>query len=139
MRVKCWTFQTVRGIVVSQCSEPVSYTHLDVYKRQLCEASTILNPTVLTILILGILALAVSAVGGLLGGWVVYWVHKKRGEDFNPTIGIAGVSCVPTTAKLAQHAAQDENPFAMILPCLLYTSCYRHNVHFCSGVLWPDG
>ena len=82
----------------------------------LCEASTILNPTVLTILILGILALAVSAVGGLLGGWVVYWVHKKRGEDFNPTIGIAGVSCVPTTAKLAQHAAQDENPFAMILP-----------------------
>ena len=35
----------------------------------LCEASTILNPTVLTILILGILALAVSAVGGLLGGW----------------------------------------------------------------------
>lgn len=82
----------------------------------LCEASTILNPTVLTILILGILALAVSAVGGLLGGWVVYWIHKKRGEDFNPTIGIAGVSCVPTTAKLAQHAAQDENPFAMILP-----------------------
>lgn len=82
----------------------------------LCEASTILNPTVLTILILGILALAVSAVGGLLGGWVVYWIHKKIGEDFNPTIGIAGVSCVPTTAKLAQHAAQDENPFAMILP-----------------------
>lgn len=29
---------------------------------------------------------------------------------------LAGVSCVPTTAKLAQHAAQDENPFAMILP-----------------------
>ena len=82
----------------------------------LCEASTILNPTVLTILILGILALTVSAVGGLLGGWIVYWFHKKRGEDFNPMIGIAGVSCVPTTAKLAQHAAQDENPFAMILP-----------------------
>ena len=31
-------------------------------------------------------------------------------------IGIAGVSCVPTTAKLAQHAAAGENPFAMILP-----------------------
>lgn len=82
----------------------------------LCEASTILNPTVLTILILGIVALTVSAIGGLLGGWLVYLFHKKRGEEFNPTIGIAGVSCVPTTAKLAQHAAQDENPFAMILP-----------------------
>lgn len=82
----------------------------------LCEASTILDPTVLVILVLGILALAISAVGGLLGGLLMYWLHKRRGEDFNPTIGIAGVSCVPTTAKLAQHAAMDENPFAMILP-----------------------
>lgn len=82
----------------------------------LCEASTLLNPTVLVILILGILALAISAVGGLAGGWLVYLVHKKKGEDFNPVIGIAGVSCVPTTAKLAQHAATEENPFAIILP-----------------------
>ena len=82
----------------------------------LCEASTILNPTVLVILILGILALAISGIGGLLGALALYWVHKRRGEDFNPLIGIAGVSCVPTTAKLAQHAAMDENPFAMILP-----------------------
>lgn len=82
----------------------------------LCEASTILNPTVLVILVLGILALAVSAVGGLLGGLLMYWIHKRKGQDFNPTIGIAGVSCVPTTAKLAQHAAMEENPFAMILP-----------------------
>jgi oxaloacetate decarboxylase beta subunit len=81
----------------------------------LCEASTILNPTVVTILILGIMALAISAVGGLIGGWIVYFIHKLRKEDFNPTVGIAGVSCVPTTAKLAQHAAQDENPFCMIL------------------------
>ena len=82
----------------------------------LCEASTILNPTVVKLLILGIIALAISAVGGLAGGWVMYLIHKKRGEDYNPVLGIAGVSCVPTTAKLAQHAAQDENPFAMILP-----------------------
>jgi len=82
----------------------------------LCEASTILNPTVLVILVLGILALAISAVGGLLGGLLMYWLHKRKGEDFNPAIGIAGVSCVPTTAKLAQHAAMEENPFAMILP-----------------------
>lgn len=82
----------------------------------LCEASTILDPTVIILLILGIIALAISAVGGLAGGWVMYLIHKKRGEDYNPVLGIAGVSCVPTTAKLAQHAAQDENPFAMILP-----------------------
>ncbi|MGM9606868.1 MAG: Na+-transporting malonate decarboxylase, carboxybiotin decarboxylase subunit [Oscillospiraceae bacterium] len=82
----------------------------------LCEASTILNPTVIVLLILGILALAISAVGGLAGGWIMYLWHKRKGEDYNPVVGIAGVSCVPTTAKLAQHAAQDENPFAMILP-----------------------
>ena len=82
----------------------------------LCEASTILNPTVITLLILGIIALAFSAVGGLAGGWIMYLWHKYKGEEYNPVIGIAGVSCVPTTAKLAQHAAQDENPFAMILP-----------------------
>lgn len=82
----------------------------------LCEASTLLNPTVLVILVLGILALLISAVGGLAGGWIVYLVHKHRQEDFNPVLGIAGVSCVPTTAKLAQHAAQEENPFAVILP-----------------------
>lgn len=79
----------------------------------LCEASTILNPVVIKILVLGILALAVSGVGGLLGGWFFYLISKGQ---FNPVIGIAGVSCVPTTAKLAQHAAEDENPFAMILP-----------------------
>lgn len=82
----------------------------------LCEASTILNPTVLVILALGILALAVSAIGGLLGGWLMYLIHRHRGEEFNPVTGIAGVSCVPSTAKLAQHAAMEENPFAMILP-----------------------
>ena len=79
----------------------------------LCEASTLLNPVVVKILILGILALLISGIGGLLGGWFLYFVKKKQ---FNPTIGIAGVSCVPTTAKLAQHAVEEENPFAMILP-----------------------
>ncbi len=79
----------------------------------LCEASTILNPVVLQILVLGIVALTVSGVGGLLGGWLFYKIKKGQ---FNPVVGIAGVSCVPTTAKLAQRAAAEENPFAMILP-----------------------
>ena len=79
----------------------------------LCEASTILNLVVIKILVLGVIALAVSGIGGLLGGWLFYWINQKI---FNPVIGIAGVSCVPTTAKLAQHAATEENPFAIILP-----------------------
>jgi len=78
----------------------------------LCEAQTLLNPKVAILLILGVTALAISAIGGLLGGWFVYLVTK----NYNPVIGIAGVSCVPTTAKLAQYAAEEENPFAMILP-----------------------
>ncbi|MCL1829080.1 MAG: sodium ion-translocating decarboxylase subunit beta [Oscillospiraceae bacterium] len=88
----------------------------------LCEAATILDPTVLTILILGVVALTVSAAGGLAGGWILYLVHKKKGREFNPVIGISGVSCVPTTAKLAQHAAQEENPFAVILPVAMGAS-----------------
>jgi len=81
----------------------------------LCDAQTIMDPKVGLLLILGILALAISAVGGLTGGWVVYWFTK----NYNPVIGIAGVSCVPTTAKLAQHAVHEENPFVMILPLAL--------------------
>ena len=81
----------------------------------LCDAQTIMNPKVGILIILGMLALLVSAIGGLLGGWIVYLVTK----NFNPVIGIAGVSCVPTTAKLAQHAAHEANPFSMILPLAL--------------------
>ncbi len=91
----------------------VSTFFLGLILGTLCEASTLLDPTVLTILVLGVLALAVSGIGGLLGGWVFYLINKG---NFNPVIGISGVSCVPTTAKLAQHAAEEENPFAMILP-----------------------
>ena len=79
----------------------------------LCEASTLLNPKVAALVVLGVAALAVSGVGGLLGGWLMYKIRKG---EFNPVIGIAGVSCVPTTAKIAQHIAEDEDPFAVILP-----------------------
>lgn len=81
----------------------------------LCDAQTIMNPKVGILVLLGMLALLISAIGGLLGGWIVYWATK----NFNPVIGIAGVSCVPTTAKLAQHAAHEANPFSLILPLAL--------------------
>lgn len=79
----------------------------------LCDAKTILNPKVGILVVLGIVALGISALGGILGGWIMYLVSKRT---FNPTIGIAGVSCVPTTAKIAQKIAMEENPFCMILP-----------------------
>ncbi|MFC1964190.1 sodium ion-translocating decarboxylase subunit beta, partial [Chloroflexota bacterium] len=67
----------------------------------LLEANTILNPVVLKLLILGIIALLLSGIGGIIGGLFMYKIRKGK---FNPIIGIAGVSCVPTTAKVAQHA-----------------------------------
>lgn len=99
------------GVITS-----ISSMFLGLVLGTLCEASTILDPVVGIVLILGILALAISAVGGLAGGWIVYLFDKRRGKTFNPVVGIAGVSCVPTTTKLAQHAAEEENPFAIIIP-----------------------
>lgn len=78
----------------------------------LCEASTIMNPKVLILLILGFIALLLSGIGGIIGGYVVYLINHKK---FNPTIGIAGVSCVPTTAKIAQHEVTNINKRAMVL------------------------
>lgn len=79
----------------------------------LCEANTLLEPTVLKLLLLGMLALLISALGGLLGGYILYFA---TGGKYNPIIGIAGVSCVPTTAKVVQKIAAEANPNAMILP-----------------------
>ncbi len=79
----------------------------------LCEAATILNPKVILLLFLGVTALLISGIGGIIGGYIVYWTS---GRTFNPVIGIAGVSCVPTTAKVAQKEARDANKFAIILP-----------------------
>jgi len=79
----------------------------------LCEANTILHPKVLILLVLGILALIFSALGGLIGGYILYWVS---GGKYNPVIGIAAVSCVPTTAKVAQKVVSEANKNAIILP-----------------------
>lgn len=85
----------------------------------LCEANTLLEPTVLKLLLLGMLALLVSAIGGIVGGYVLYFA---TGGKFNPMIGIAGVSCVPTTAKVVQKIATAANPGAIILPQALGAS-----------------
>lgn len=78
----------------------------------LCEAHLILNPKILLLLVLGILSLLLSGIGGIIGGYVMYFITKGK---FNPATGIAGVSCVPTTAKVAQKSVAAVNPDAVIL------------------------
>lgn len=85
----------------------------------LCDAKTILNPKVGILVVLGIVALTISALGAILGGWIMYLVTKR---NFNPVIGIAGVSCMPTTAKIAQKIAMEENPYCMIMPLAMGSS-----------------
>jgi len=79
----------------------------------LCEASTILNPKVLVLLVLGMLSLLLSGVGGIVGGYILYFFS---GRKINPVIGIAAVSCVPSTAKVAQKEVSAVNPGSIILP-----------------------
>ncbi len=79
----------------------------------LCEAATILNPKVLILLVLGILALLLSALGGICGGYLAYFFS---GRKINPVIGIAAVSCVPSNAKVAQKEVFNANPASIILP-----------------------
>jgi len=85
----------------------------------LCEANTILNPDVLILLLLGIVALTISGIGGILGGYVLFFASGKK---FNPVIGIAGVSCLPTTAKVAQKCVAEVTPDAVVLPHALGAS-----------------
>jgi oxaloacetate decarboxylase beta subunit len=73
----------------------------------------ILDTMVLKLLVLGIIALTLSGLGGIIGGLIFRKISK---EPFNPLLGIAAVSCVPTTAKVAQKCAMQVNKKAMILP-----------------------
>ncbi len=73
----------------------------------------ILNSKVLLLLALGVIALLLSGLGGIAGGLIFRKISK---EPFNPLLGIAAVSCIPTTAKVAQKCAMAVNKKAMILP-----------------------
>ena len=79
----------------------------------LCESHLLLNPKILLLLVLGIISLLLSGIGGIIGGYIMYFITKGK---FNPVVGIAGVSCVPTTAKVAQKSVAEVNPNALILP-----------------------
>jgi carboxybiotin decarboxylase len=79
----------------------------------LLTADTILSGDVWKLLVLGCISLLLSGLGGLAGGMIAYKLSKGK---INPLIGIAGVSCVPSTAKIAQKCAFQANKKSMILP-----------------------
>ncbi|MBI5967999.1 MAG: sodium ion-translocating decarboxylase subunit beta [Deltaproteobacteria bacterium] len=79
----------------------------------LLSVKVVTDPRIFLIMILGMVALLISGIGGVIGGVVACWLS---GGKINPLIGIAGVSCVPTTAKVAQKCAFDVNKKNIILP-----------------------
>jgi oxaloacetate decarboxylase beta subunit len=79
----------------------------------LLSANVVIDPKMLKLIILGFVALFISGVGGLLGGLMMC---KMSGGKINPLLGIAGVSCVPTTAKVAHKCANEINEEVFILP-----------------------
>ncbi len=74
---------------------------------------TVMNPIVLKLLILGCIALTLSGIGGIIGG-LIWWKFSKK--PFNPLVGLAAISCVPSTAKVAQKVAFKANKKCFILP-----------------------
>ncbi len=74
--------------------------------------STFLTPSTLKIVLLGVVAFAISTAGGLLGGQVMC---KLSGGKVNPLIGSAGVSAVPMAARVSNMVGQKNNPSNFLL------------------------
>ena len=69
-------------------------------------AQNFLNINTIKIIFLGLCAFAISTVGGLIGGVVMY---KTSGGKINPLIGSAGVSAVPMAARVSQDVGRRYN------------------------------
>ena len=75
-------------------------------------AEIFLSTQTLTIVAMGLVAFAMSTVGGVLLGKVMCWATKGK---VNPLIGSAGVSAVPMAARVSQKVGQAENPRNFLL------------------------
>ena len=75
-------------------------------------ASRFLTLDTIKIVVLGLVAFAISTAGGLLVGNVMYTV---TGGKVNPLIGSAGVSAVPMAARVSQKEGQKWNPSNFLL------------------------
>ena len=75
-------------------------------------AQNFLNWNTIKIIILGLCAFAISTIGGLVGGLVMY---RTSGGRINPLIGSAGVSAVPMAARVAQDVGRKYNKTNFLL------------------------
>ncbi len=75
-------------------------------------AERFLSFETIKIIVLGLTAFALSTVGGLLMGKLMY---KLSGGKINPLIGSAGVSAVPMAARVSQIEGQKANPSNYLL------------------------
>ena len=74
--------------------------------------SRFLTLETIKIVVLGLVAFAISTAGGLLIGNVMCWLSKGK---INPLIGSAGVSAVPMAARVSQKEGQKANPSNFLL------------------------
>ena len=75
-------------------------------------AQNFLNLNTIKIIVLGLIAFAISTIGGLLGGIVMY---NTSGGRINPLIGSAGVSAVPMAARVSQDVGRRYNKSNFLL------------------------
>ena len=75
-------------------------------------AQNFLNFNTIKIIVLGLCAFAISTIGGLVGGLVMY---KTSGGRINPLIGSAGVSAVPMAARVSQDVGRKYNKTNFLL------------------------
>lgn len=75
-------------------------------------AQNFLNGNTLKIIVLGLCAFAISTIGGLLGGVIMYYASGKK---INPLIGSAGVSAVPMAARVSQDVGKKYNKTNFLL------------------------
>ena len=69
-------------------------------------AQNFLTFNTIKIILLGLIAFAISTVGGLLGGIAMFY---GSGKKLNPLIGSAGVSAVPMAARVSQDVGRKYN------------------------------
>ncbi len=75
-------------------------------------AQNFLNFSTIKIIVLGLIAFAISTTGGLIGGIIMY---KTSGGRINPLIGSAGVSAVPMAARVSQDVGRRYNKSNFLL------------------------
>ena len=75
-------------------------------------AQNFLTGNTIKIIILGLCAFAISTIGGLLIGVVMYYASGKK---INPLIGSEGVSAVPMAARVSQDVGRKYNKANFLL------------------------